>query len=162
MDITKLLKHDHDEVRALFKEFFALGEDAKTSREQIAAKICKALEVHTRIEEELFYPELETATETADEVREAYVEHKQAKTLIAEIKRMRSTAEDFDAKMKVLHENIEHHATEEEKEMLPDSKDVLDADEREAIGEEAAAMKQRLMGAIGDEIEEQPEASPPA
>ena len=151
MEITKLLKKDHDQVRAMFKAFEKLGDKAFGEKEELAARICKELEIHTRIEEELFYPELETPTETADLIREAYAEHQQAKKLIAEIKRMRVDADDFDAKMKVLREDIEHRADEEEDELLPAAKDVLDDDEREMMGEEAEEMKQRLQGALGEE-----------
>ena len=151
MEITKLLKKDHDQVRAMFKAFEKLGDEAFSQKEELAARICKELEIHTRIEEELFYPELETPAETADLVREAYAEHQQAKRLIAEIKKMRVDAEDFDAKMKVLREDIEHLADEEEDELLPAARDVLDADELDVMGEEAEQMKQRLQGSMGEE-----------
>jgi len=110
MDAVALLKADHRTVEALFEQF-----ERATARKKadIARKICMELMIHAQIEEEIFYP---AVTGQIDDhiVEEAYVEHDGAKMLIAEI--MESSPEDdfFDAKVKVLSEEIKHHVREEE------------------------------------------------
>jgi len=114
-DAIALLKQDHRAVGELFAQFGqASGDGAK---QKLAQQICLELSVHATIEEEIFYPACEGKVDK-DLLKEAYVEHDGAKLLIAEIE-ANSEASDafFDAKVKVLQEQIEHHVEEEEKRM---------------------------------------------
>lgn len=143
MDAIRLLRADHDEVRGWFAEFEKTEDDA--AKQDLAARICKALKVHTQIEEEIFYPAAYDALdeEGDDLLDEATVEHASAKALIAEIEAMQVGEPLFDAKVKVLGEYIDHHATEEEKEMFPECKDA--GMDLKALGEALAARKAELM-----------------
>ena len=111
-DAITLLKNDHREVEGLFKEY----EDAKgpATKRKIADRIASALIVHTRIENEIFYPACEGKVDEAD-LKEAYVEHDAANLLIAEILESGKGDEFAEAKVKVLKEEIEHHVKEEER-----------------------------------------------
>ena len=142
-DAVALLKADHDEVEELFKKFNeASGEGRK---EKLARQICTELTIHAMIEEEIFYPACEGKVEE-DLLKESYVEHDAAKVLIAEIEAGEPSDEFYDAKMKVLCEEIEHHVQEEEKRMeglfAQAKKAGLDMD---ALGEELAARKAELL-----------------
>ena len=114
-DAIALLKQDHRTVEELFAQFEkASGEGRK---QKLAEQICLELSVHAAIEEEIFYPACEGKVEE-DLLKEAYVEHDGAKVLIAEIEAGDGQSDDyFDAKVKVLQEQIEHHVEEEEKRM---------------------------------------------
>jgi hemerythrin superfamily protein len=110
-DAIALLKEDHRKVEALFEAFDkARKADRKSA---LAREICAELTVHTMIEEEIFYPACKDAVEE-DLLNEAYVEHDGAKVLIAEILAGSPDDEFFDAKVKVLSEQIKHHVREEE------------------------------------------------
>src|SRR4051812_31237943 len=144
-DAIALLKADHREVEALFEKFeSAKGDGAK---QKIALEICLELTVHAQIEEEIFYPACEGKVEE-DLIKEAYVEHDGAKVLIAEIEAGGPDDEFYDAKVKVLSEQIEHHVGEEEKRVegmfAQARKAGLDMD---ALGETMAAEKKRLTAA---------------
>lgn len=118
-DAVQLLKADHREVEALFKEF----EEASTRRRQtIAREVCRMLTVHAQIEEEIFYPAVKQQVEEADLVNEAVVEHASAKELIAKIEAMDAGDELFAATVTVLGEMVSHHVEEEEKEMFKQAK----------------------------------------
>lgn len=109
-DAIALLKADHRAVEALFEKF----ENAKGSRKgEIAHQICTELKVHTMIEEEIFYPAFRGKIDD-DTLDEAYVEHDGAKVLINDLEASGADAEFFDAKVKVLSEEIKHHVREEE------------------------------------------------
>ncbi len=111
MDAIAMLKADHRKVEDLFEQFEKARSDDR--KQSLAEQICLELKVHTVIEEEIFYPACEGKVEE-DLLKEAYVEHDGAKTLINEIEAA-SPADDFyDAKVKVLSEMIEHHVKEEE------------------------------------------------
>jgi hemerythrin superfamily protein len=111
-DAIALLKADHRKVAALFEKF----EKARTSatKQRLANEICAELVTHATIEEEIFYPACKGKIEN-DLLSESYVEHDGAKVLIAEIQAGDPEHQFFDAKMKVLSEDIEHHVEEEEK-----------------------------------------------
>jgi hypothetical protein len=108
-----LLKADHREVEGLFKSF----KNAKSAAEKqaLAKKICAALKLHTRIEEEIFYPAFIQATGDEDLHNEALVEHDGAKKLIKEIESSVAGDPLFDARITVLSEMIKHHVKEEER-----------------------------------------------
>jgi hypothetical protein len=109
-DAIALLKADHRKVEELFAKFES-ASDAKKG--DIARQICDELKIHTIIEEEIFYPALKGKIEE-ETWTEAFVEHDGAKVLVNDI--MASSPEDefFDAKVKVLSEEIKHHVHEEE------------------------------------------------
>lgn len=141
-DAIALLKQDHRDVEELFEKFEkASGEGRKQS---LAEEVCLELSVHAEIEEEIFYPACEGKVDE-DLLKESYVEHDGAKVLIAEIIGGGPSDEFYDAKMKVLQEEIEHHVQEEEKRMeglfAQARKAGLDMD---ALGEQLAARKSEL------------------
>ena len=110
-DAVALLKDDHRKVEELFASFEKASGDGR--KRDLAEKICLELSVHAAIEEEIFYPACAGKVEE-DLLKEAYVEHDGAKVLIAEIEAGGPSDEFYDAKVKVLGEQIEHHVKEEE------------------------------------------------
>jgi hemerythrin superfamily protein len=141
-DAIALLKEDHRTVEELFEKFEkASGEGRKQS---LAEEICLDLSVHAQIEEEIFYPACEGKVDE-DLLKESYVEHDGAKLLIAEILAGGPDDEFYDAKVKVLSEEIKHHVEEEEKRLeglfSQARKAGLDMD---ALGEQLALRKQQL------------------
>jgi hemerythrin superfamily protein len=140
-DAIALLKEDHRAVEKLFKEFEEAKGDGR--KQKLAQRICLELTVHTMIEEEIFYPACDGKIDE-DKLKEAYVEHDAAKVLIAEIEAGEGQDDEFfDAKVKVLSEEIEHHVEEEEKELFPE---VRKADiDLKVLGEELAERKSELL-----------------
>ena len=143
LDAIALLKADHRKVEDLFDKFEAAKGDGK--KKALAEQICMELTVHTKIEEDIFYPACEGKVEE-DLLKEAYVEHDGAKVLIAEIEAGGPDDEFYDAKVKVLSEMIEHHVKEEEQRvegMFSQARKAgLDMD---ALGEQMAAEKAQLI-----------------
>jgi hypothetical protein len=112
-DAIALLKADHRKVEGLFVQY----EKAKASgrKKALASQICLELTVHTKIEEDVFYPGCRDDGVDEDMMDEANVEHDGAKVLIAEIEKGNPDDQYYDAKVKVLSEMIKHHVREEEK-----------------------------------------------
>lgn len=129
----QLLQRDHQIVKELFSEYDKLGDDDLEEKDRIWSQINEELTIHAEIEERLFYPAVrEVKTDEADDlVSEAIEEHRIVKTLLEEMSDAEVGDDVFDAKMKVLKENVLHHAEEEEKEIFPQakklSKDALDS-----------------------------------
>ena len=112
VDAATLLKADHRKVDALFDKF----DDARGSSEKskIVAEICTELKIHTMIEEEVFYPALRGKIDDSV-IDEAYVEHDGAKVLVNDLSQGSPADAMYDAKVKVLAEEIRHHVKEEER-----------------------------------------------
>jgi hemerythrin superfamily protein len=142
-DAIALLKADHRAVEELFEKF----EKARGSgrKQELADDICLALSVHAQIEEEIFYPACEGKIHE-DLLKESYVEHDAAKLLIAEISADTPKSDEFyDAKVKVLQEEIEHHVEEEEKRLEGLFAQARKADlDMDVLGEQLAARKAEL------------------
>jgi len=143
-DAIALLKEDHRKVEELFKQFESAKGDGR--KETLATQICLELSVHAAIEEEIFYPACEGKVEE-DLLKESYVEHDAAKIMIAEIAAGAGSGDEFfDAKVKVLQEEIEHHVEEEEKRLEGLFSQARKADlDMDALGEQLAARKEELL-----------------
>jgi hemerythrin superfamily protein len=143
MDATRLLTDDHRKVEDLFEQYEKASGDGR--KEKIARQICTELKIHSMIEEEIFYPALRGKIDD-DDLDEAYVEHDGAKLLINEIEAGGPDDDFYDAKVKVLQEQIEHHVEEEEKSRgnIFQQARATDVD-LEALGEQMAARKEELM-----------------
>jgi hemerythrin superfamily protein len=141
MSAIDLLEEDHRQVEEFFDEYEEL--DDANDKEQLAVKICTALQAHTQIEEEIFYPAAREAIENSELIEEATVEHASAKKLLAEIENMKPGEKLYDAKVKVLQEQVLHHVEEEEGELFPQ----VEASELdlEALGKKMAERKTALL-----------------
>jgi hypothetical protein len=140
MDALELLKQDHAKVKELLEQ----AEGAEQGKEQNAIfdKIKNELETHARIEESVFYPAVQKHEELKDMVLESLEEHKQVKTLLGEMDNLSKDSEKFEPKLKVLKENVEHHAEEEEEEkMFPKVRKLFTAQELQELGAELEAAK---------------------
>ena len=139
MNALELLKTDHQKVKELFKK----AEGANAARQkQLFEQIKKELETHTHIEEMVFYPAVRQTEELEKMVLESLEEHKQVKTLLREMENLTSDSEKFEPKLKVLMENVEHHAEEEEEgKMFPKVRKLMNAEKLERLGQELEAAK---------------------
>lgn len=143
-DAITLLKQDHTKVRELLGQF----EKATGARRQkLLGQITKELEVHTTIEEEIFYPAYREAARKKEDKKlyfEALEEHHVVDMVMPEMNDGKSP-EELKAKAKVLKDLVEHHAEEEEKEMFPRARKAMDKDELKSLGEMMSRRKEDLM-----------------
>jgi hemerythrin-like domain-containing protein len=146
MDALKLLTADHNRVRGLFTRFRSAEESGDTeTMASLYPEIDHELEVHTDIEETVFYPWAHGLSEDiADVVDEGIEEHHVAKVLQGEIRDLSPGDDTWVAKMTVLIENVEHHAEEEEAEMFPPLRSRLSEDHLESVGQRLEARKAEL------------------
>lgn len=143
MEATNLLKKQHREVEALFKK--ALETKEPTERLNLFKQIDHNLRLHAILEEEIFYAELKRRVEKSDErleVAEAYEEHGLVKITIESLEKLDPGTEQYQAKLAVLRDLVQHHVDEEESSMFKTAHRVFEKPELEEMGsrlEEAAA-----------------------
>jgi hemerythrin superfamily protein len=138
MDALELLKQDHAKVKELFEQAESVdGREQKT----IFAQIKTELEIHTQIEESVFYPAMQRYDELKEMVVESLEEHNNVKTLLQEMATL-SNSEDFQDKLEELIDNVEHHAEDEEEgKMFPKIRELVSADELQKLGAQLQAAK---------------------
>jgi len=145
MDALELLTADHNRVRGLFARFQAAEGENDAQAARLAAKIFEELEIHTKIEEEIFYPAITKLNEEIHElVTEGVEEHHVVDNLMAEAKSLSPSDEEWAAKIKVLIESVDHHAEEEEQEMFPKVRKAMGSDARAELGQRLEARKAEL------------------
>jgi len=147
-DAITLLTEDHQRVRELLGEMEETTERAVSKREELLATIEQELEIHTKIEEDIFYPAFRDAAKKKDDkdlYYEALEEHHVVDMVMPEIKKTKADSDEFGAKAKVLKDLVEHHAGEEEKEMFPRAKKLMDREQLLDLGQQLAQAKDSLM-----------------
>jgi len=140
MNALELLKTDHETVSELFDQVKATEE---SEHPKLFEQIRTELEVHTHIEETIFYPKMEEEgdEELSDIVKEGIEEHRQVKMFLKELSNLSEESDKFEAKLKVLMEDVEHHVEEEEGEMFPLVEDQFDEEVLEQLGSSMEAEK---------------------
>jgi hemerythrin superfamily protein len=141
MDAIDLLTRQHRELEASLKAVLDASSDA--DRQAGLARAGDHLAVHLASEEEVFYPAVR-ARKTEGILLESLEEHLSLKRLLADLLELAPSAQTFEPKVKVLGEQAEHHHKEEEENLFPKVATLLDDGERSALGEQMAALQQRL------------------
>jgi hemerythrin superfamily protein len=143
MNAIDLLKKQHREVEELFEQFEGAGEKAERTKERLCREISDQLAVHAEIEEKLFYPEAKQEN-TEELLRESVEEHLAMKRILADLIEKGTDDDQFEARMKVLQEQVEHHVEEEEKELFPKVRKSCSKEELEDLGTRMEAMAEEL------------------
>jgi hemerythrin superfamily protein len=158
MNAIDLLEQQHREVEKLFK--LIEDEEDGERKAELAAELADTLAAHATIEEQIFYPRTLSAR-TEDILREAVEEHLSAKRVLADILESRPSDEQFDAKIKVLKEQIEHHVEEEEEELFPAVKKLMKHQLEEMGAEMEAMFADLLQGRPSEDISAETSAPAP-
>ena len=156
-DAIALLKQDHEKVRELLDDLEKAAMDDGGEAETLLETIEAELRVHTTIEEEIFYPAFREAASKKDDTKlyyEAVEEHHVVDIVLPEIEKGETGSPEFAAKAKVLKDLVEHHAEEEEKEMFPRARKLMDKDELVTLGEQLAQRKRELKTEAGETEDE--------
>ncbi len=141
MDAIKLLTEQHDDVEDLFEQYES-SDDEETKRSAFQ-ELADDLAAHSEIEEKIFYPAVYVG-ELKEQLREAVEEHLAVKRVLADLMELSPGDEMFDAKMKVLQEQVERHVDEEEKELFPKVKKNFAPAELDALGRQMESMFEDL------------------
>jgi hemerythrin superfamily protein len=152
MNALELLTTQHDEADELFAAIEAT--DDPEAKAQLFEELADKLAAHAKIEETMFYPAV-MAAQTEELLLESVEEHLAIKRVLADLLELDPDDEQFDAKISVMKEQVEHHARiEEEGELFPKVKKLMSADELDGLGGEMVRLFNEL-------LEEEPRTSVP-
>jgi hemerythrin-like domain-containing protein len=142
MNAIDLLEEDHRKVKKMLAEGEATTERAEVTRSELYATLRREMEIHERIEEEIFYPALKEHPKARDIVLEGFEEHHVVDEIMGELGETDVTDETWAAKFSVMKENIEHHIEEEEGEMFSKARQAFDNDALDELGARMLELKQ--------------------
>jgi hemerythrin superfamily protein len=151
-DAIALLKADHKKVKGLFAETDDLSDRATTQLKRIGDQVCQELTVHAEVEETIFYPAVKDRTqrghkEERDLVLESYEEHALVKKIISDLEAIDANDESYRPKLKVLREMVEQHVKEEERELFPGARELMDEVELMELGVQIMELKSKRLAA---------------
>ena len=142
MSVFDLLKKDHKKVSSIFKEIEST--DNRKEKQELFKKLDHELTIHADFEEKNLYPLLKEADITHDLSFESVEEHKIIKTLLHELSNFKLDQDEWDAKITVLQENVEHHVDEEEHDLFPKAKKALDKETINQLTEKKEAIEGKV------------------
>ena len=143
MNAIEMLESQHREVDDLFQQLEETEDEAEC--EQLFVQLADKLAIHAKIEEMHFYPAVKAAR-TEDILMESLEEHLAIKRCLADLVDMDVDDETFEAKLKVLQEQVEHHVEEEETDLFPKVKKILSEEQLVAVAQEMTALMAELEG----------------
>ena len=154
MNAIDLLKEDHARVRKLFKAFEKAKEGDHEAIEDIITTACTELKVHSKIEEEIFYPAVRAKAdhELEELLNEAKVEHGSVDALVQKLSSVKMDDEMYKANFTVVVEYVKHHVQEEEKEMFPKVRKLKGLDLND-LARQLRARQEKLMGELIKDVE---------
>ncbi len=157
VNAIELLQQDHRMVEDLFEQFEEVKDNDEDAAAEIIESACAALQIHDKLETEIFYPGLREQAEEEeieDLLNEAEIEHETVRELIDKIESLEWEDEKLYAHFTVLSEYVKHHVKEEEQELFPKLNQLTDVD-LESLGAEMTERKAELMSEMGIETDEE-------
>jgi hemerythrin superfamily protein len=145
MNALNLLKKDHDSVRTLFSRFERTSKTDLERRNDFLAQIRREIQIHSRAEEEIFYPALKALNgEGRQLVSQALDDHKDISDLLTQISRLKLTAKNFDDRFEALFEIVDQHIEEEEGEIFRFAEENCSEQQLEDLGRQIQERKRIL------------------
>jgi iron-sulfur cluster repair protein YtfE (RIC family) len=144
MDPFQLLHRDHEQARSMFRRLL----DEHPSDERSASlfqQLKEALEIHTTIEEDIFYPPLHGAAETHGLIEDGLNEHAEAKQMLQRLSGMSAGSDEWYAALRELYETIEHHVHDEEEKLFPAARRLFSGQHSDEIGNALDTEKTTLL-----------------
>lgn len=122
-DITRMIRLDHAHVLSAFRRYRSRMSEVR--KEALVENVCLALEVHTQLEEEIFYPAMRRIAEAAEVLDKSEPEHEEARTLIRSLRGMKPLDPTYDETFRKLIRAVLHHVADEETVLLPLAEEFL-------------------------------------
>lgn len=148
--ITRMIRLDHSHVLATFQQFHAGTPTRK--KQALVESACLALEIHTQLEEETFYPALRELSEPLTVVEKSYPEHEEMRRLITQLRAMPVTDTAYDGTFMELMRDVLHHVADEETTLLPAAERLLPADRLSELGAQMTGRRLQLLAPRAGEL----------
>lgn len=143
MDALQFLKREHKGLKRLFIALRRTAPRAHRKRRELLDRIVTDLEVHARIEEDLFYPAVSEVPYTRHVIEEARADHDAVREVVSELEALAPTDRAFALKADELREIALAHILEEEDDVFPLAR-RLGSERLEDLGAALGARRRQL------------------
>ena len=151
--ITAMIRVDHSHVLALLRRY--KPDISRSRKKALAANACLALEIHARLEEEIFYPALRPLMADDPVMQKSEPEHDEMRRLIGELRASEPSADaadrSFDDRFLELMQIVMHHVADEETRLLPAAERLIPG-QLVPLGAEMTRRRMELMKPHATEI----------
>ena len=144
MNVIKLLKKDHDRIKALFEQFERAGKLSYLRKAEIFEQVRRELLLHSQPEEEIFYPAINAIDGGNELIAEAVKEHKEVNELLTQISRLKPEDARFVDRFETLMDNVDHHVDEEEGQIFQFAEENCPPEQLQRLGVEVEERKRAL------------------
>lgn len=143
MDLYDILMKDHRTVEDIFEKIDNSGKRAFKTRQQLFDKLRMELELHTRLEERIVYPDFKKHPGTEKFVGESLEEHGEVKRMLRDLGRMSPEAAEWPERIAELKKAVMHHVDDEEGKIFPVARKEIPDEEAEKLAKRVAEMKEK-------------------
>lgn len=144
MEMLRLLANDHQQTDRLLKQLQAARENAE--QRWLFIELKHKLEIHARIEEEIFYPALRDSQGLGNRLDESIADHESVRTLLMQMEETVPGSSRWVESLKELMRKVEKHVQEEESELFPKARSSLAPELQEDLFERMLIRKAELAG----------------
>ncbi|ALL69100.1 Regulator of cell morphogenesis and NO signaling [Paraburkholderia caribensis MBA4] len=142
-DVTTMIRLDHSHVFLAFHRYRI--ETAWWRKRAIVKSVCRALEIHARLEEEIFYPAIARIQPDNETLKKSHAEHQQMREVINRLRVLGPESAAYDALFMELMRDTIHHVADEETTLLPVAERSLKHELR-TLGAEMTRRRLELLG----------------
>lgn len=146
--ITNMIRLDHTHVLTAFHQF-EVGSPPRLKK-GLADNVCLAIEIHTQLEEEVFYPAMRVVADN-EVLRKSTPEHDEMRGLISRLRNMPVGDPAFDDTFFELMRHLMHHVADEETVILPAAERLI-PDQLSELGAQMARRRLELTGPRAPEL----------
>ncbi len=145
MKADQVLTAHHDVLRGLLRDLAETTDEQVGRREELRDRLLRELEIHTQIEDELFYP---AVVDVSPLLSLAHAEHRQIDDQLATVMRTAPDDPEFVTEVRMLENTLRHHTMEEEQRMFPQAH-ALGEDRLEELGRQLQDRQRELADSGG-------------
>jgi hemerythrin superfamily protein len=149
MDLYQILTQDHRLTDQIFSDIEKTTPAEARRREQLFADLRKGLEAHNVVEENMFYPEIESFSATRELVGDAFDEHAEIDAILQEIAELPTDKDEWPERIAELKVVVQEHVRKEEDRIFPAARNLLDEARAEELGRRIEEMKQQSPWSAG-------------
>ena len=141
--ITDMIRFDHSHVLVTYHQFTA--DKPASVKKALAETICSALDIHARLEEEIFYPALQQLGIGDQVLHKSVPEHNAMRQIMADVRAAGADGKQLDHLLPQLMREVMHHVADEETVLLPQAEQRMSKERLCQLGTDMTARRLQLL-----------------
>ena len=141
MNAIEFLINEHKSVKKTLEDISDSSHRFET-KQKMFANLCANLLRHEKMEHTVWYPHFKDSDKLDNTVKHLLIEEKSAENAIKAFDSIK-TPEEWHIKFSKFKKDVVHHAQEEERDLFPQVKKILDEEQLNQIGRDMSEFKKQ-------------------